>query len=194
MHAVVAAAQWDNVPIVIPRIVFLHVSTNFRFLCTAYFRAKACKRLAAVILPVLQPASALARVLACSVDVFDFHGIGPFRKNELLLFFTNPNISTRTSLTIPAMLRQFSHCVRYVYLPIMIFSGGNLKPYDSACRLPSVVIIKSLWSAGFGREAFTRAFNLLILARNVRTSSSCPFRNIFSNLSLNRSDSGKLSR
>lgn len=51
-------------------------------LCALFFWTISWKRLTAEVLPVLQPASTLARVLACSVDVCDFHRIDPFSKDE----------------------------------------------------------------------------------------------------------------
>jgi hypothetical protein len=70
-------AEGYDVPRPIRRTVFLDMGAQCRSLRAGLFRAVRGKRLAAVFLPMLQPATAIAGIVRGAIDIGYFHGSPP---------------------------------------------------------------------------------------------------------------------
>ena len=74
LFPIVRRAERNDVPIAVARIAPLNVRTHCWLLDARYLRAKRGKRLATEFLPVAEPATAFAGVVADAVNVVHSHG------------------------------------------------------------------------------------------------------------------------
>ena len=73
LFPIVRLAERNDVPIAVARIAPLNVRTHCWLLDARYLRAKRAKRLTTDFLPVLEPATAFAGVVADAVNVAHSH-------------------------------------------------------------------------------------------------------------------------